>query len=119
MAGAMTPTLHETPYGTFLFPHGEALIDYPRFYSGETYGFDIIDTGGGCTAWRREFLLPDGTPVAMVATDTSGISHALEPGEPVMLGVYDREREYEEALACWIQSEARVPPEDWNLGGAA
>jgi len=109
-----TPTLHETPYGTFLFPHDDVLIDYPRFYAGETYGFEIVDTGGGCTAWRREFLLPDGTPVTMVATDTDGISHVLEPNEPVMLGVYERDHEFEEALACWTLAGVGEEPEPWN-----
>jgi hypothetical protein len=109
----MSAILHETPYGTYLFPHEGTLVAFPRFYSqADRYGFEIADTGGGCTALFRDFELADGTLVTMVATDTGGLSHAIEPGEPVMLGVYPRGETSSEALTCWIQTDDFGPPSD-------
>jgi hypothetical protein len=106
----MSAVLTETTYGTFVFPHGDTLIDYPTFWC-ERYGFEIVDTGGGCTSWWRDFVLADGMPVTLIATDIDGTSHAVEPGEPVMMGIYPRGQECCEAIALWIQSGAGLPPE--------
>jgi hypothetical protein len=64
-------------------------------------GFAIVDTGGGCTAWRQEFLV-DGKPCYMLITDDDGMSHKIAPGEPMMVGVYGEENA--EAMAFWTQA---------------
>lgn len=54
--------LARTEFGTFTFEHESFGIDYPAAslpggdpVSPAEYGFHVVDTGGGCTAWRRDF----------------------------------------------------------------
>lgn len=48
----------------------------------EKLGFRVIDTGGGCTAWRKDFA--DGT-YAMVTNDAS---HAIQDGDDLVIFFY-------------------------------
>lgn len=80
---------------TFSFLHEGVDIFYPaasvcgRFpVSPAEYGFQVVDTGGGCTAWRREFML-EGEPVHMLITaGADGCNHELTPYGTLTLGVY-------------------------------
>ena len=54
--------------------------------SPEQYGFAIIETGGGCTAWHKE--LEADAHIVLTAGD-DGASHELgEHGEMFTLGLY-------------------------------
>lgn len=56
--------------------------------SPEVYGFEIEQTGGGCTAWVKRFALPQGG--YLMLTDESGTTHELgDPLETFLIGVYD------------------------------
>jgi hypothetical protein len=51
--------------------------------SPEHYGFAVADTGGGCTAWRKE--MPDGS--YFLITDADGATHWY--GNFIAFGEYD------------------------------
>lgn len=73
------------------------------------YGFSVVDTGGKCTAWRQDFEL-NGQPVYMLITDTSGMTHAVEAADRLLIGVYDQS---DQAIKVWEQ--ANWPLTDDNL----
>lgn len=54
------------------------------FVSPEQYGFSIIDTGGGYTAWWRQL---EGDSYIMLTSEGSG-SHEIEDQEMFLLGFY-------------------------------
>jgi len=58
------------------------------------YGFEIIDTGGGCTAWHKD--LGDGHCALLTSFD--GGSHHFERGESLIFGLYDTDDYCSEAL---------------------
>ena len=62
------------------------------------YGFEVYGTGGGCTAWRREFTL-DGRPVFMLLTND--LSHEIDDCDEIEVGVYDPEADTSEAVVAW------------------
>jgi hypothetical protein len=89
--------------GTYRFISGGIQIDNPFFSENffdnvtpEYYGFTVWETGGGCTAWRRDFTL-HGVPVYMLITDRDA-SHEVGPYEPFVVGVYTADVE---AWAVW------------------
>lgn len=58
--------------------------------SPEVYGFEIEQTGGGCTAWVKRFAAPQGGHLML--TDVSGTTHELgDLVETFLIGVYDDE----------------------------
>jgi hypothetical protein len=80
------------PQCRVLFEHDGMMIFAPhlsecgRFIvEPKQYGFDIWETGGGCTAWGRKF-----GPVYMLVTHADDPSHEFEDGR-VAVGVYDYE----------------------------
>jgi hypothetical protein len=117
--------LIETLFGTFAFCINDTPIT--GFLTGENtieqygpatpgsakipqgYGFSVVDTGGKCTAWRQDFEL-NGQPVYMVITDTSGMTHAVEAADRLLIGVYDQS---DQAIKVWEQ--ANWPLTDDNL----
>lgn len=113
--------LTETPYGTYTFEHEGFAIHYPvcdssgRFpMSPEEYGFTVWGTGGGNTAWHREFTLK-GEPVYMLITDDD-LGHDVKYGDQIVVGVYNDESE---AIAVWTQDEGDIestPPTNVLLG---
>jgi hypothetical protein len=90
---------------TYAFLNAGDLIEHPAMASrGQVspalYGFEIIDTGGGCTAWRQDFVLEDGRKVFMLLTQE--LSHELDVEEPVEIGVYiENPEDGDECLAFW------------------
>lgn len=114
------------PDGSFSFDHGGIDIVDPfasecgRFqwsveeptFSPAHYGFNVVDTGGGCTSWRNDgFMLPDGRPAYMVITDTDGTSHTVGADETMLVGVYAllEDADNEESLALWERSRGAGP----------
>jgi hypothetical protein len=80
--------------GTFAFSAGGVEIRWPlasscgRFaVEPSDYGFEVEHTGGGCTAWRRDFVFR-GQHVHMLITTTEGDSHEVERGDEIAIGVY-------------------------------
>ncbi len=59
----------------------------------EKYGFTHMETGGGCTAWRRD----NGDRTYYMITDEHG-GGIPKGGEPVLLGQYD---DHGEPLGYW------------------
>lgn len=110
-----------TDFGTFTFYHYGCAITYPCASvcgrspcSPADYGFYVEQTGGGCTAWRRDFLL-NGKPVYMLVTAADDASHELTPFEPIGMGVYSEDGE---AFVNWTQAfGADVPPTDVKSEG--
>lgn len=118
--------LDETEHGTYTFEHGGVAIHDPmssecgrfRYAVNQDesiprgYGFDIIETGGGCTAWARDFTLY-GRAVQMLVTDTGGLNHAIEVGEDSLIGVYAQDSEN---FVTWTQKAESTmeesPPEN-------
>jgi hypothetical protein len=49
------------------------------------YGFELVTTGGGNTAWRLD--LPDQR--YLLLTDSEGAPHEFKQGAPILLGMYD------------------------------
>lgn len=85
------------------FEHGGTWIVNPttsecsRFpASPDYYGFAVVDTGGNCTAWRKD--LPDGT--YLMLTDAQGVSHNFDFGAEMLLGLYRAADEHGEYVAC-------------------
>lgn len=121
LESAAEPALVRTG-DTFAFVAGGVQVTYPaestcgRFLcTPKTYGFEVWQTGGGCTAWGRAFTL-DGAKVDMLITHPEGLDHDFTPGEPCCIGVYD---ENHENFTTWVQSAdcnpdtgERVPPVD-------
>lgn len=59
--------------------------------SPEYYGFEVISTGGGCTAHAQEFLL-DGKKILMLITD--GDAHHINKNTiTATIGIYDEATE--------------------------
>lgn len=107
--------------GTFTFAAGGVEIEYPlmsecsRFSaSPDYYGFVIFQTGGGCTAWRRDFLF-NGKPVYMLITAAADPIHEVENGQDCGMGVYDNSGPDSEAYINWTQHAYDLPDGD---GGA-
>ena len=67
----------------------------------EMYGFNVAQTGGGCTAWWQDFLL-DGKRVHMMLTDDSGMTHKIDPSDRLLVGVYT-DGDESDAILCWEQ----------------
>ena len=115
--------LHATSADTFAFDCGGIEItdpltsscgrfEYnPRDPATESvpaeYGFSVYGTGGGNTAWRAECMIGT-TPVYMLITDDN-LSHEVECGMPITVGVYMDDDENEECIACWVQSREADP----------
>jgi hypothetical protein len=67
--------------------HNPMISECGRFeVSPETYGFDAVNTSGGCMAWRRS--LEDGG--YLLLTDNDGI-HPPEHWTEAIIGRYDAE----------------------------
>lgn len=100
--------------GTYYFVVDDMGIENPTTdimgepCSPTEYGFYIYGTGGGCTAWRKEFELGDGTPAYMLVTQD--MSHEIDYTRPVELGVYtDPEHAIDEGWIAWeIDTENNV-----------
>lgn len=67
----------------------------------KAYGFKIIETGGGCTAWHQQFIL-DGRKVYILITNTDGTSHAVAPSDRVWVGVYSHPDD--DSICFWEQN---------------
>lgn len=101
--------LTRMPDGTFTFEAFGVSIHYPlastcgRFSAQPSdYGFEVYNTGGGCTAWRREFTL-DGRPAYMLLTD-GDLSDEMQRGDTIEVGVY-ADDEHGECIASWWANE--------------
>ncbi|MDT8992776.1 hypothetical protein RQP54_18025 [Curvibacter sp. APW13] len=108
-------SLFKTPFGTYAFHFNGTPItgflnsenttqqynpnDHASAKIPESYGFTVVDTGGQCTAWHQPFDL-DGRQVYMRITDMDGLTHAIEPTERVLVGVYDQDGQ---EIAGWDQ----------------
>ena len=55
--------------------------------SPEYYGFEVISTGGGCTAHAQEFLL-DGEKILMLITD-GNLNHVDKETINAVIGLYE------------------------------
>lgn len=64
----------------------------------ERYGFQVWNTGGGCTAHGQEFLL-DGEVVTMLVTDD--LYHIEDDTEKALVGILNKEWEEIPNLLCW------------------
>jgi hypothetical protein len=106
-----------TKFGSYTFEHDGVAIHYPvadssgRFpCTPEAYGFTVWGTGGGCTAWRREFEL-DGLPAYMLITDND-LSHEVKAGDTLVMGVYLNDDELNangaNCVALWEQNEGAL-----------
>lgn len=69
------------------------IIDEDGFYpvSPEYYGFEVISTGGGCTAHAQEFLL-DGKKILMLITD-GNLNHVDKETINAVIGLYEPDME--------------------------
>lgn len=89
------------------FLHDGVLATNPTVASGETvspshFGFQLWETGGGCTAWGLH--LPDGRQI--MVTDLAGESHHLpSPGEPFLVGLHSDDCEQ---LGIWTMAVGRA-----------
>ena len=105
-----TPTVlarfNDDPNAPFCFEHNGMCIHNPlvsecyRFdVTPAEYGFTVENTGGGCTAWRRDFVLADGRPCFMrICAD---LSHEFDPGdEDISIGVYLNDTD--DAAETWV-----------------
>jgi hypothetical protein len=64
-------------------------------------GFEVWETGGGCTAWRRE--LADGG--YCLVTSAGGEGHEIAEGDLVIVGFYDADgNDVATFLDCKVQS---------------
>lgn len=88
----------DNPDVPFAFSHNGMQIDNPtisecgRFnVSPEYYGFTIWETGGGCTAHGREFVL-EGRKVLMLITN-GDLCHVTNEDTNFVIGLYDEEME--------------------------
>ena len=126
----MLKNLIKTSFGTYAFE--QSGLEITGFLSSENtidqyhpeneasaaipagYGFSVIDTGGGCTAWFQKFLL-NGKPVHMLITDDGGMTHKIEPKDRLMVGVYRDEDFGQDEIMVWEQDnfplseESNVP----------
>lgn len=114
---AVLAHLSDDPASAFAFDHECMAIHNPtrsecgRFFaSPDYYGFFIYQTGGGCTAWRRDFVLEDGRPCYMLVTAGDDATHEIEPEDRVTLGVYvDGEDDYIGWVCYEIDESGDVP----------
>lgn len=90
-------TLEPDDDGTFAFVSQGVSIIIPTIDEGgqftnvdpSHYGFYVTETGGGCTAWRREFRLSDGREAYMLVTQDGESSHEIDPTDQwIGMGVY-------------------------------
>lgn len=88
----------DNPSAPYAFFHNDTEIENPtvsecgRFnVSPEYYGFTIWQTGGGCTAHGKEFIL-DGQTVLMLVTD-GDLNHVTDDTTQCTIGLYDPEME--------------------------
>lgn len=103
-------TLRRHDDGTFAFVAGGVEIEWPltstcgRFSVDPShYGFEVYETGGGCTAWRRDFKLDDGRAVYMLVTDDD-LSHRIPlNADGVALGVYLEESD--DFVGWWVNAD--------------
>lgn len=101
----MRTLLTRQPEGNYTFVHEGVEIVNPAMASRgqinpEHYGFELIDTGGGCTAWCREFRLESGLNVYMLLTQDC--SHLIDIELPVEVGVYrELEDDSDAIFALW------------------
>ncbi len=97
--------LTRDPDGTFGFVVHGIEIEWPLAsensidaVSPDYYGFFIWETGGGCTAWRRDFTYK-GKPVHMLLTNYDEASHEIAlDATALTVGVYDDEGDW---FVCW------------------
>ena len=105
--------LDELPDGTYRFVADGVAIDWPllttcsRFLpvTPGHYGFTITETGGGCTAWRRDFTL-HGVACYMLITDEASHEIPIDARE-VTMGVYCDDLD---AWCIWQQSVDAADP---------
>lgn len=97
------------------FEHEGMQITNPTAESGggrwvvspEEYGFKIMSTGGGCTAWVKD--IAEGYTV--MVTDINGASHEFgEDDNSVTVGLHVTDDT--EQLGCWTMGLGIVPDED-------
>ncbi|VTU38349.1 hypothetical protein H4CHR_04403 [Variovorax sp. PBS-H4] len=92
------------------FEHEGMLITNPTAeargkMSPEHYGFEVVSTGGGCTAWARKI----DDRLRVLLTDTVGTSHDIMDDDQFMLGLHDDEGQ---ELAIWTMAVGVVPDDD-------
>lgn len=98
-------TLHLTALGTFAFLHDGVEIVDPLDGDPQRCGFEVWGTGGGNTAWRQDFLLPDGRKCHMLVTD-GDLGHEVPDGQDLEVGVYLDDQDHSEPFAFWMQPRA-------------
>jgi hypothetical protein len=88
----------------------------------QRYGFHVVETGGGHTAWWQDFIL-NGKRVHMMLTDEGGMTHKIDAQDRLLVGIYADDDETEEAIIYWEQdnfpldSEQNLPTissSDWS-----
>ncbi len=94
--------------GTFAFFADGVEIEWPlattcsRFpVMPDFYGFEVVSTGGGCTAWGRDFTYK-GLKVSMLITGGDGCGHEISDDDgSIVLGVYEDGC----CLCTWVVSQ--------------
>jgi hypothetical protein len=87
--------------------HEGVLVTNPTASNGgivspSHFGFELWETGGGCTAWGLH--LPDGREI--MVTDLAGESHRLPgAGEPFLVGLHSGDCEQ---LGIWTMAVGRA-----------
>ncbi len=74
------------------------------------YGFSVVGTGGGATAWFQKFTL-DGDNVHMMITDDGGMTHEIESADRVLVGIYAGDAFSQDELLLWEQDNCPLDPE--------
>jgi hypothetical protein len=97
--------LVKLPEGNYGYEENGIFITNPTLsksgpVSPELNGFHIYGTGGGCTAWRREFQ----DKMYMLITN-GDLGHNIEPDDECDFGVYQDDGNDELCLACWTMDE--------------
>ncbi len=101
----VAPEIERRDDGTFAFFADGVEIEWPlattcsRFpVQPDFYGFEVASTGGGCSAWARDFTF-QGRRLAMLITDVGGCEHEVSDDDAtILLGVY----EDGEVLCNWV-----------------
>jgi hypothetical protein len=106
-APVLAPEIERRDDGTFVFTADGVEIEWPlattcaRFpVQPDFYGFEIASTGGGCTAWARDFTYK-GRRVCMLITNADSGHEVSDDDAAIVLGVY----EDGECLCTWSVSQ--------------
>lgn len=88
---AILEKLISHPSGAFAFEFQGSRISNPcasecgrRVVSPQHYGFEILNTGGNCTAWCRRFA----DDMLMLVTSADDTTHEIDAAGNCMVGVY-------------------------------